>query len=63
MQTHCYFKFVIGKESVDAIVSVDCTYVIVVYNFLFHFEVNDLFLLHKFYEYLYYLAPVACHWL
>jgi len=63
MQTHCYFKFVIGKESVDAIVSVECTYVIVVYNFLFHFEVNDLFLLHKFYGYLYYLAPVACHWL
>jgi hypothetical protein len=45
MQKHCYFEFVI-KESVDAIVSVDCTYVIVVYNFLFHFEVNDWFLLH-----------------
>lgn len=46
MQKRCYFKFVIIKESFDAIVSVDCTYVIVVCNFLFHFEVNDLFLLH-----------------
>jgi hypothetical protein len=47
MQKYCYSKFVIIKESVDAIVSVDCTYVIMVYN-LFHFEVNDLFLLHSF---------------
>jgi len=46
MQKHCYFKSVIIKESVDAIVSVDCAYVIVVCNFLFHFEVNDLFSLH-----------------
>jgi len=46
MQKHCYFKFVTIKESVDAIVSVDCTYVMMVYNFLSHFEVNDLFLLH-----------------
>jgi len=41
MQKHCYLKFVIIKKLVDAIVSVDCTYVIVVCNFLFHFEVND----------------------
>jgi hypothetical protein len=45
MQKYYYFKYVIIKESVDVIVSVDCTYVIMVY-ILFHFEVNDLFLLH-----------------
>jgi hypothetical protein len=31
MQKYCYFKFVIIKESVDTVVSVDCTYVIMLY--------------------------------
>lgn len=46
MQKHCYFKFVIITESFDAAVSVDCTDLIMLYDFLFHFEVNDLVLLH-----------------